>query len=609
MNKHKLEIIGILGVVLLLIGTALATDGNLPGGTSISVDITDPSDGAVKVYPPGTVELEGTASAGEGLPVANTALIYVIDASGSTASSSGGDCGPDQNPTDPQSVEDEIIDCEIAAGINLNEQAVNIGTVGEIAITIFAGAPVTADATPAGGDDPIIHPGADANGNIVMDAEEVMHSIWVAEYVGEWGGFKEFSTKPIPDLSMTDFAEAAQMACANAALTTKPNKMVVFLSDGSANAGADITTVLPCGDVVFHTFAIGSGSSCTSDPSGLGSLQEIADLTGGTCTEVPDPAQLPAILPAVITAKLLSLDYKVDGGAFMAIGNEYIDPDLPIEDPVSATFGPLELSLAPGIHELCVRATGSDAGGVGSVTDCIQVTIATIDLTPETEENELPTPDHTVTATVEAGSDGGVTGVVVNFEVLSGPNAGASDDIMTNINGEATFTYTATQGLAGLGTDTIEACFSDEQGDEVCDTATKDWVDTTPPEPACLETVNPHGKKVPPAGSTTLPGPKGGQNEDGFYELIATDLVDPNPEIFVVDTGSGTKFGPFVNGTTIKYTQDLTATPEAKPIGSSKGRAGAIDWHIIGNGDATLEAVDSSGNVATESCLVPPPPK
>ncbi len=47
--------------------------------------------------------------------------------------------------------------------------------------------------------------------------------------------------------------------------------------------------------------------------------------------------------------------------------------------------------------------------------------------------------------------------------------------------------------------------------------------DETPPKIGCIETVNPHGKNIPPAGSTTLPGSKGGQNEDGFYELIGKD--------------------------------------------------------------------------------------
>ncbi|HEX2359465.1 MAG TPA: hypothetical protein VHH72_06585, partial [Solirubrobacterales bacterium] len=42
----------------------------------------------------------------------------------------------------------------------------------------------------------------------------------------------------------------------------------------------------------------------------------------------------------------------------------------------------------------------------------------------------------------------------------------------------------------------------------------------------CEETVNPHGQNVPPAGSTTLPGPKGGINDDGFYE-VGTDAASP----------------------------------------------------------------------------------
>lgn len=44
-----------------------------------------------------------------------------------------------------------------------------------------------------------------------------------------------------------------------------------------------------------------------------------------------------------------------------------------------------------------------------------------------------------------------------------------------------------------------------------------------PPVAECKETTNPAGTTIPPAGSTTLPGPQGGQNEDGFYELLATD--------------------------------------------------------------------------------------
>jgi hypothetical protein len=153
--------------------------------------------------------------------------------------------------------------------------------------------------------------------------------------------------------------------------------------------------------------------------------------------------------------------------------------------------------------------------------------------------------------------------------------------------------------------------FADADGNPLGEqTITIHVPDQTPPEVSCVETVNPHGNTTPPAGSTTLPGSKGGMNEDGYYELIAVDNVDADPQIFVVDTGSGTVFGPFASGDVIKYTEDADATPESKKIGSTNGQAGAVDAHIIGNGDAAIYGVDASGNVSDPvSCLVPPLPK
>jgi hypothetical protein len=133
--------------------------------------------------------------------------------------------------------------------------------------------------------------------------------------------------------------------------------------------------------------------------------------------------------------------------------------------------------------------------------------------------------------------------------------------------------------------------------------------DTTPPEVRCAETTNPGGGNVPPAG----PGAgNSGQNPDGFYELLARDVVDPDPQIFVVDKGEDgvfgtaddTTFGPFPSGTTIKYVEANGATPTQSP------GPGAIDWMIKGNGDFGIYAVDASGNVSDHvQCHVPPPPK
>src|SRR5438270_7967586 len=92
---------------------------------------------------------------------------------------------------------------------------------------------------------------------------------------------------------------------------------------------------------------------------------------------------------------------------------------------------------------------------------------------------------------------------------------------------------------------------------------------------SCLETTNPHGSNVPPAGYTTSPGtnPHSGQNDDGFYVIGTTSGED---QVFVQDGGSGTIFGPYAPGTKIKYTQAPGATPGEKKIGSSNGQAGAV---------------------------------
>jgi hypothetical protein len=117
--------------------------------------------------------------------------------------------------------------------------------------------------------------------------------------------------------------------------------------------------------------------------------------------------------------------------------------------------------------------------------------------------------------------------------------------------------------------------------------------------PFCQESVNPHGQNTPPAGSTTLPGPNGGQNEDGFYKIgsdVGTDVT--------VVTG-GVSFGPFASGTVVKYTQAPGATPSSKSIGSTDGQAGAVTVHITGPDELVVRSVD--GNTTT--CFVPPPPK
>ena len=92
-----------------------------------------------------------------------------------------------------------------------------------------------------------------------------------------------------------------------------------------------------------------------------------------------DPADLVDVLPGVIDSNLTNLDIQVDGGAFSPIGNQFIDPNLPQVGPASVLYGNgLSVNLTTsGFHTICVRATGNDIGGEGSITDCHVILINT----------------------------------------------------------------------------------------------------------------------------------------------------------------------------------------------------------------------------------------
>ncbi len=101
--------------------------------------------------------------------------------------------------------------------------------------------------------------------------------------------------------------------------------------------------------------------------------------------------------------------------------------------------------------------------------------VTALSLAPESDTNPLDT-EHTLTATVNPAEGG----LLVRFEVTSGPNAGGVGVALTDGAGEASYAYV---GDGGVGVDTIVA-WADSDNDseiddgEASDTATKLWTDS-----------------------------------------------------------------------------------------------------------------------------------
>jgi trimeric autotransporter adhesin len=136
MRARRIVGFGALVGALAMVAGAGGTTTPLPGGTSLDVTITSPSDGAT--LPQAPVTVTGTAAVGEGARVASTTLIYVVDVSGSTQSATGvpGKC-PRQNVYD--ATQDTTLDCELLAIRDLNTAAIATGTVSQIGMIGFAG--------------------------------------------------------------------------------------------------------------------------------------------------------------------------------------------------------------------------------------------------------------------------------------------------------------------------------------------------------------------------------------------------------------------------------------------------------------------------------------
>jgi|GEM_PF-1256118 len=310
-----------------------------------------------------------------------------------------------------------------------------------------------------------------------------------------------------------------------------------------------------------------------------GQASYITTATGGTLTNA-DPDEV----SDVILSQLQNLPAEVTH-------ETECDPG------VTATLTPASTTVTSGgtvtFDETISLAANAPQGETVSCTVSFKV------------NGEVPGPDFVQTIDIDVED---VTPPVVTVESkvveATGPDGAvveydaSADD---NVDGPLTPTCDPPSGSQfPLGTTPVDCEATDAAGNTGYGSGTIEVVDTTPPAVTCAESSNPGGT-VPPAGQTR-PNPQG-QNQDGFYRLEASDVVDTDPEVFLRDTGSGHVWGPFESGQRIKYTEAKSG-PKQKALGNSD------ILHLTGTGDAELYATDFSGNVAAPvACLVPAPPK
>lgn len=219
---------------------------------------------------------------------------------------------------------------------------------------------------------------------------------------------------------------------------------------------------------------------------------------------------------------------------------------------------------------------------------------------------------------VSAAILAGLTNLPVDVSMASGCDVATGGDITVSF---APPIQTVTSGDVAVFTETINVSagavqgstyvcddnallngmvMTDASGNTILEVKTIHVTDITPPVAQCVQTTNPSGGNVPPAGTGTG---NSGQNPDGFYQLLGSDNVAV-ASIVVCDSGSSFCSDPFADGDQVKITQAPGATPS-----DSRPGPGVIVSHLKLNGDAILRVTDTSGLVTEVSCLVPPPPK
>jgi von Willebrand factor type A domain len=307
--------------------TGCLNETTLDNGATLSAKIISLLNGAISISQTSdSIEIDGNASIGQGTNQgAQDHWTYVIDVSGSTVLSS---CGVPGNSSVT------ILTCEKQSILDLHAQIEASGSAIDYGLSAFASTAAT-----------ILFNGSQVTtdrGTQDGDIAAAVSNIEVA----------------VSDQLFTNYAAGLRAAAVSVNASSASNKHVIFLSDGLSNEGgsdfsAAVMALKNLRATIF-SFAVGSASSCTGGSHGT--LQEMADETGGVCKNVTNAADLGDELENLVTSKMMNDGLTVDGSSVGATHTKALPFDGPGEDQLSYTV-PVS-SLAAGSHQACISAIG-----------------------------------------------------------------------------------------------------------------------------------------------------------------------------------------------------------------------------------------------------------
>ena len=350
--------------------------GQTSTGQTLNVEITSPGS-SEDVDITTDLAVEGLVNIGAVPSTGLSNVAFVLDVSGSTAGGNN-DCNNDgqvdagDNFTPADSGTGSTLDCEVGAVMALNDSLGSDPSI-STSIVIFGSDGATAQGF-------VAPPDTDSDGNGMSDIDDVLVQL------DQSGG--------VVDVGFgTDFSDA--LTELTSLMNTRPadqQRVAYFLTDG-ADFGdvTDAANAAAAAGIRVETFSVGD----SAEPCAGSTLADIANITGGTCTDVQVIDTLTAVIEStggVPPTGIANVSLSINGGAATDVA----------VDNLGNWQGTIAASeLASGANTLEATAFAED--GTTVIADltfnAIDSSITTPDITPVTPDPDVtpvtPDPDTT----------------------------------------------------------------------------------------------------------------------------------------------------------------------------------------------------------------------